>query len=397
MTPRLQQLLALARRWSDPAAAGAAATPLQHRLQDALKAAGLPLQPPEGLREGWARGSWPGAPGFDPQRPLDPEESRRQPPEPHSAPAREAAPHAEGPGQFLAGSHTHQHLTRHHKLYLPAAVASGQMRPRALVVMLHGCTQNPDDFAAGTGMNAQAEAQGFIVLYPEQSQQANASLCWNWFKHNHQQRGRGEAAWLADISQQVASRYRVDPARIFIAGLSAGGAMAASVAAAYPEIFSGVGVHSGLAPGAANNLQQALSAMRSGAAHAATTGVRGEPALAGAQPLPVPAIVFHGDGDTTVHPRNGQQVLAAALASASQQASHAAPQAEAPQQGRASEGRHYTRTCYRRGDGRPLAEHWQVHGAGHAWSGGQAAGSYTDPSGPDATAEMLRFFFSLGD
>lgn len=392
MTPRLQQLLALARRWSDPGAAGAAATPLQHRLQEALKAAGLPVQPQEGFGNGWAKGPWAGASGPVPQRPPETEEVRGQPPGPPSGPARAAPPPAEGPGQFLAGSHTHQHLTRHHKLYLPAAVASGQARPCALVVMLHGCTQDPDDFAAGTGMNAQAEAQGFIVLYPEQSPQANASLCWNWFKHNHQQRGRGEAAWLADISQQVASRYRVDPARIFIAGLSAGGAMAASVAAAYPEIFSGVGVHSGLAPGAANNLQEALSAMRSGAAHAATTGVRSEPALAGALPLPVPAIVFHGDSDTTVHPRNGQQVLAAALASAGQ----ASPQAEAPQQGRAGEGRRYTRTSYRRGDGRPLAEHWQVHGAGHAWSGGQAAGSYTDPAGPDATAEMLRFFFSLG-
>eukprot|EP01036_Dinobryon_divergens_P046103 gene46103-61643_t len=239
-------------------------------------------------------------------------------------------------------------------------------------------------------MNAPAAGQGFFVLYPEQSPDANPQRCWNWFKHNHQQRGRGEAALLADLTQTIVEQHGLDPRRVFIAGLSAGGAMAASVAAAYPEIYAGVGVHSGLAPGAANNLQEALAAMRAGAASGASTGVRGEPALAGATALPVPTIVFHGNQDTTVHPRNGQQVLAAALVPAGPAAA-AAPEVL---EGRASGGRSYTRTRFANDTGRPVAEHWLVHGAGHAWSGGQASGSYTDPNGPDASAEMLRFFLA---
>jgi poly(hydroxyalkanoate) depolymerase family esterase len=381
MNPTLQHMMAKARELSRSGQLQQATAALQRTLQDALGAAGLPTSPMPhaGGAHHWPAGATPGA--FTPSA-FTPSPVPAQPQAP-----RPATP---GAGEFLEASHTHQNLTRRYKLYVPAGARALNGPPPALVVMLHGCTQNPDDFAAGTGMNQRADQGGFWVLYPEQCQKANASRCWNWFKHNHQQRGRGEAALLADLTQAIVQQHGLDPRRVFIAGLSAGGAMAASVAAAYPEIYAGVGVHSGLPPGAANTLPEALAAMRAGAASGASAGVRGEPALAGATALPVPTIVFHGDQDTTVHPRNGQQVLAAALVPAGPAA------ASAPQvlEGRAGGGRSYTRTRFTHDAGHPVAEHWLVHGAGHAWSGGQSAGSYTDPSGPDATAEMLRFFFS---
>ncbi len=276
---------------------------------------------------------------------------------------------------FTSGSHSHAGLTRGFKLFLPA---HNSAKPLPLVVMLHGCTQDPDDFAAGTGMNTAAQAQGFAVLYPAQAQDANPQRCWNWFKHNHQRRGRGEAALIASLVQSVVAKHGLDAGRVGIAGLSAGGAMAALVAAAHPELFAAVGVHSGLAPGAAADLPSALAAMRSGAA--------------GALParLAVPLIVFHGDQDQVVHPRNGEQLLAAAPAGQVR-----------VERGVSAGGQRYTRTVVQRAGGADadtphLAEHWLLHGAGHAWAGGHAAGSYTDGRGPDASAEMLRFFFGQG-
>lgn len=279
-----------------------------------------------------------------------------------------------GPGTFSAGTHSHASLTRHYKLFVPTGP---EARPRALVVMLHGCTQDPDDFATGTGMNDLALEQGFCVLYPAQAQDANPSRCWNWFKHNHQGRERGEAAVIASMTQAAMRAQDIDPGRVFIAGLSAGGAMAALVAAAYPEVFAAVGIHSGLAPGAASTLPEGLSAMRSGG-RAPTD-------------LPVPAIVFHGDQDSTVHARNGEQAVAAVLAS-SLCAEGSSGRRPVVEQGQSAQGSRYTRAIHRLPSGRVVAEHWVVHGAGHAWSGGRAAGSYTDPRGPDASREMLRFF-----
>jgi poly(3-hydroxybutyrate) depolymerase len=210
------------------------------------------------------------------------------------------------------------------------------------------------------------------VLYPAQSQQANPQRCWNWFKHSHQQRGRGEPALLAGMTRDVMASHAVDADRVFVAGLSAGGAMAAILGDTYPDLFAAVGVHSGLAAGAASDLPSALSAMRSGGA---------EGAAAGGQR--VPTIVFHGDADSTVHPRNGEQVAAFSADSA------IAPDVHQHQQ---PGGRRSTRRVHRDAGGNVLAEHWVVHGAPHAWSGGSARGSYTDARGPDATAEMLRFF-----
>jgi poly(hydroxyalkanoate) depolymerase family esterase len=302
----------------------------------------------------------------------------------HPAAAADAPPRPEAitPGRFNAGTHSHAGLTRAYKLYTPPQTGDGRALP--LVVMLHGCTQDPDDFAAGTGMNPLAQAQGFYVLYPAQAQDANPQRCWNWFKHNHQQRDRGEPALIAAMTRAVIAEHGIDARRVYIAGLSAGGAMAAIVASAYPELFAAVGVHSGLAPGAATGLPEALAAMRGGSRAPATPRAPGAPA--------VPTIIFHGDQDGTVHPRNGEQVLAAALAGTDTTiiATPASPTTATGE--RAS--RRVTRTVHVRAGGQAQAEHWLVHGAGHAWSGGKAPGSYVDPAGPDASQEMLRFFLA---
>lgn len=278
---------------------------------------------------------------------------------------------------FTSGSHTHATLTRGYKLFVPTQ-STGQ--PQALVVMLHGCTQNPDDFAVGTGMNERARDQGFCVLYPEQSQDANPQRCWNWFKHNHQRRGSGEPALIASMTQAIMKEHNIDPRRVYIAGLSAGGAMAAIVADAYPEIFAAVGVHSGLPTGSASSVPEALAVMNSGHGKLSPQKPQQPQRL-------VPTIVFHGDQDRTVHPRNGEQVIASALGSATATSLRVA-------QGVSAQGRRYTNSTHHGDAGKVLAEHWLVHGAGHAWSGGHAKGSYTDAKGPDATVEMLRFFFA---
>lgn len=263
------------------------------------------------------------------------------------------------PGRFIKRSYTNRAGTRAYQTYLPARY-HGQSLP--LVVMLHGCQQTPDDFAAGTRMNPLADQLGFIVVYPTQARADNFSRCWNWFWPRDQKRDEGEPSLIAGMTRQVMERYNVDARRVYVAGLSAGGAMAAIMGATYPDLYAAVGVHSGLPFASARDAISALAAMRG-----QRTGV--------AAPLPaVPTIVFHGDRDTTVHPRNGECGIGGA---------------ELQSETGETAGRAYTRTVHQ---GRPRLEHWLVHGAGHAWSGGNAKATYTDPSGPDATREMLRFF-----
>lgn len=258
---------------------------------------------------------------------------------------------------------------RAYKLYVPAQKPRGR---RPLIIMLHGCTQNADDFALGTRMNQLAESFGMVVAYPEQTKRANASACWNWFNPADQQRGAGEPAIIAGITKEIAEDHKIDPTRIYVAGLSAGGAMAMVMGASYPEIYAGIGVHSGLPYKAANDVMSALGAMRGG-----------NPSTAGPQPQ-IRTIIFHGDADKTVHPENAFKI-----AEAGQK-----PGKKTTSSGTASVhgGRNYTRTVKLNENGAVAVENWIINGAGHAWAGGSAAGSYTDPKGPDASAEMLRFF-----
>ena len=293
-------------------------------------------------------------------------------------------------GKFVSGSYTNGSGSRGYKLYIPSG-PTGQ--PLPLLVMLHGCTQNAADFAAGTGMNALAESGKFLVVYPEQAQSANMNKCWNWFKTADQQRDRGEPSIVAGITRQISATYLVDDRRIYVAGMSAGAAMAVVMGATYPDLYAAVGVHSGLAYGAAHDMPSAFRAMQQGAPDTSgtKTSVSG---TAVDLTRTVPTIVFHGDRDSTVNQRNGEQVLnqwAGANAAATRAASGDVPRVTV-RQGQVPGGHAYTRSVYRDTDGQPVAEQWTIHGAGHAWAGGSPRGSYTDPRGPNASAEMVRFF-----
>jgi len=314
----------------------------------------------------------------------------REVPAPGTQPA-EAAPAA---GQFVLRSFSAPAGTRAYKLYVPLQAAGAQPTKTAgfpLVVMLHGCTQSADDFAAGTQMNRLADEHGFVVVYPEQASDANASRCWNWFRAEDQLRGAGEPALLAALVQSVLAEHPVDPSRVFVAGLSAGAAMAVVLGETYPELFAAVGAHSGLPYAAAHDIPSAMAAMKG-------HGAMGKGHLPGTPDDPrrqpqhaVPVIVFHGDRDHTVQYSNGEQIVRQATGA---QAAGLASLSVRTEQGRAPSGRRYTRTRHTNAQGQCLAELWTLHGAGHAWSGGDAKGSYTDRDGPDASAEMLRFFLT---
>jgi poly(hydroxyalkanoate) depolymerase family esterase len=273
--------------------------------------------------------------------------------------------------RFIEGTFSNVAGSRTYKLFIPSR---SQGQPLPLVVMLHGCTQSPDDFAAGTRMNFLAEAQNCFVVYPEQPSGANQAKCWNWFRTGDQQRGGGEPSLIAGVTRQIMRVYSIDPTRVYVGGLSAGGAAAAIMGATYADLYAAVGIHSGLACGAASDIPSAFVAMRQG----------GGPGVIADGGSPVPTIVFHGDRDATVHPNNGDRIL--------EQSAKATTPTTKVLRGRVPGGHAYTRTVLTDAGGRAISEHWNIHGAGHAWSGGSLACSYTDPRGPDATREMLRFF-----
>ncbi|MGJ7510586.1 extracellular catalytic domain type 1 short-chain-length polyhydroxyalkanoate depolymerase [Variovorax sp. GT1P44] len=254
-----------------------------------------------------------------------------------------------------------------HSLYVPA---TAPRRGAPLLVMLHGAGQDPADFAAGTAMNSVAERHGFIVLYPGQPTSANAHRCWNWFERAHHTRHQGDPARIASLTLQIAREHRVDPDRIYIAGLSAGGSMAALLGDLFPEIYAAVGVHSGLAARAGVDLTSGLAALR------------GAPREA-SEPREMPTIVFHGDKDSVVHAINGTHVIEASFGidCAFESFEQTGP-----------DGRRFTRRNYVSDGSGIRGEHWTLHDASHAWSGGSLAGSFADPLGPDASEEMLRFF-----
>ena len=276
--------------------------------------------------------------------------------------------------QFASGVFTNGAGSRPYWLYVPASYR--RERPAPLIVMLHGCTQSPEDFAAGTRMNEAADKAGCVVLYPGQTSSANQQKCWNWFQPADQARDAGEPSLIAGMTRLVMAEHAIDPRRVFVAGLSAGGAQAAIMGEAYPDLYAAIGVHSGLACGAARDVGSAFMAMQRGGAFHPSAGGK---AL-------VPAIIFHGDQDRTVNPKNADAVVAQTVRDASP--------ATRRDSGQVQGGRAWDRLMYDDAAGRVLVERWIVHGAGHAWAGGSSAGSFTDPGGPDATGEMMRFFLA---
>lgn len=310
------------------------------------------------------------------------------------------------PARFEESSFTCAAGTRSFKLYEPPNAGAA---PRPLVVMLHGCTQSPDDFAAGTRMNELAAAHGVYVLYPAQAPRSNAHKCWNWFVPADQRRGEGEPALLAGMTRHVMQIRAIDAGRVFVAGLSAGGAMAAILAREYPDLFAAAGIHSGITPGVAHDVASAFTVMKGGpgAAAAGRTPMSASmplrtaapaataPADSASRALPaVPVIVFHGGADSTVTPANGDAVIAAALDG---EGPTRRSDSDSDSEGASVNGeRSFRRSVWRAehgpADAPSLAEQWIVRGSPHAWSGGAAEGSYTDPAGPDASREMLRFF-----
>jgi poly(hydroxyalkanoate) depolymerase family esterase len=280
---------------------------------------------------------------------------------------------------YLAGTFTCEAGSRDYKLYVPSHTDGGK---RPLIIMLHGCTQNPDDFAVGTGMNRLAEGHGFIVAYPGQSVSANQTACWNWFNLTNQMRDAGEPRIIAGITRTIMAEFDIDAERVYVAGLSAGGAMAAVMSATYPELYAATGIHSGLAYGSATDVASAFAAMRGIASPAAPAPRRSHLKSANGH---VRTIVFHGASDQMVHPSNAEMIIAEARAGLT------GPAQETQHDGSAG-GRAYTRTVIADASGVPHVEHWAIEGLGHAWSGGSPEGSHTDQHGPDASREMLRFF-----
>ncbi len=269
--------------------------------------------------------------------------------------------------------------SRDYKLYIPSRAKS---RKRPLIIMLHGCSQNPDDFAVGTNMNQLAEDHGFVVAYPKQPTNANQMACWNWFNPQDQMRDMGEPSIIAGLTRAIVAELNIDAERVFVAGLSAGGAMAEIMGATYPELYAATGVHSGLAYGSATDAASAFSAM-SGAANASAPTRKRRSRSKG--PRRVRTIVFHGASDRKVHPSNGEAIFADARTALAQSAR------EMRHDGFAG-GRSYTRAVIMDGRDVPQVEHWEIDGLGHAWSGGSPQGSHTDRHGPEASREMLRFF-----
>jgi poly(hydroxyalkanoate) depolymerase family esterase len=293
-------------------------------------------------------------------------------------PHRPAAPAVKRPaGRFEAFSYTSAAGTRAYRLYVPAGHTGARL---PLVVMLHGGTQDAATFAAATGMNDLAERQIFLVAYPEQPSSANAGKYWNWFVPGHQRRDAGEPSLIAGITRQVTDRYGADATRVYVAGFSAGGAMAAVMAAVYPDLYAAVGVHSGLPYAAAGDVASAFAAMKQGPGRSARLPAR-----------PRPLIVFHGDRDVIVAPANAAGLIDHVLAAASPDRRPGTPPI-AVTRGQVPGGHAYTRTCYQDPAGAVLAERWTIHQGGHAWSGGVPHGSYADAQGPDASAEFIRFF-----
>lgn len=272
------------------------------------------------------------------------------------------------------------------------------VRPAPLLCMLHGCTQDPAKFAAATLMNDAADRHGFVVVYPGQGRDSNPQGCWNWFLPDHQRRGAGEPAAIAEIVRDLVEtdpRCTIDPGRVFVAGMSSGGAMATILAVCYPDLFAAMAVHSGLAYSSATDTTSAFNAMARGVANADAQG-RAAHAAMGEHARPVPSIVIHGNADRTVAPANAIQVLRQSMAAnrlaAPLVCEHDVERPTTSQRAQVEGGHSYLRSRWTDARGTITHELLEIDGLGHAWSGGAPGGSYTDPRGPSATEAIWTFF-----
>lgn len=276
-----------------------------------------------------------------------------------------------------------------YRLYVPAR--PGPSPP--LVVVLHGCTQDAEDAARGTRMDAWADRARFLVLYPEQRASAHPMRCWRWYEAAHQRRGSGEPALLVGMIREVARSRAVNPDRIYVVGLSAGGAMALSLVALHPELFAGVGIHSGMPFGVAADEAEAQAALAGGGPEAEPLAARLRDALQD-RPLP-PLAVFQGQDDVVVAPANAERIVESWLRAAAERPVRTVPPFSDVDEGTSAGGLGWTRRTWTEDAAGVHVEWWTVEGLGHAWSGGNEAGTFTDPQGPDATEAFLRFFCLL--
>jgi poly(hydroxyalkanoate) depolymerase family esterase len=300
---------------------------------------------------------------------------RARPIMPESLPdAPEPGPAPDFGERFLKRTYSGPAGSLAYRLYVPADHEGQEL---ALVLMLHGCSQDPEDFALGTRMNDLAEEFGLIVAYPHQPRLANPQGCWNWFDRRHQNRGSGEPAKLAGLAQALVKEFDVRRERVFAAGLSAGGAMAEILAETYPDVFDAVGIHSGLPYKSAGDVPSAFAAMKGTATF--------EPAPVATGARHARKIIIHGLADGTVAPVNGERLLEEVELETSLTRSDLDWPIEG---GRAS------RVALKSADGQPVAEQWLVEGGGHAWFGGDPRGSYTQAVGLDASRVMVRFFLA---
>ena len=301
--------------------------------------------------------------------------------------SRTPSPARSQAGRWVEGTFTSTAGTRRYQVYVPGGYDPA--RRHMLVVMLHGCTQDPADFARGTRIAEHAERGRFLAVLPEQPESANPKKCWNWYEPVHQVRSAGEPAMIDGIIMQVMRDHSVDAARVHLAGISAGAAMASLMAVAYPERFASIALHSGMAWRPATDVMSALTVMARGAADADTLGAAALAAM-GDRARVVPAMVVHGAKDVVLNPANGRQATQQWLVTNSR-ALRGAPLTVSRKTGETT-GYHWTRTCHAPVPGPCVVEEWVIEELGHAWSGGSSAGTYTDEHGPDITAEMLRFF-----
>ncbi|HUQ48888.1 MAG TPA: PHB depolymerase family esterase [Gemmatimonadaceae bacterium] len=282
--------------------------------------------------------------------------------------------------QFVTREFQTEAGPRRYKLYIPAGYDGSSRLP--LVVVLHGCTQDPDNVARGTRFNQAAEASKVLVAYPEQPAAANGLKCWNWFDAAHQKRDQGEPALIAGITRQVMKDMKVDSHRVYVVGLSAGAAMALTVSYAYPEMFAAAGLHSGIAYGIATNTGEAIRRMGIGADDPADFA--GVVARAMRANKAIPTIVFQGKSDKTVNPANADHIVTQLKSGVARSALKTVLESS----GVTPQGFHFTKRVF----GKPsVIEAWSVDELGHAWSGGSKDGTYTDERGPDATREIMRF------